>query len=129
MPVEVQVRGLIADKVLIVLGVVPSVESEKAPSQWSVEVAYCVAAGGLRHRNHARFDEALAEARCLSHETANGGYVVLREHRWDGIPLGGEVEQREIINERIAELAGRADIDVGVLILHRVERRREILKG
>ena len=70
--------------------------------------------------------ERLPEAGRLAHESADHVGVVLGEHRRDRILLGREVEQREEVVLRPAEVRLLRHVDVRELVDERVHLEREV---
>ena len=94
---HVEFGGRVADDVLVVLGVVAAKEGPEAVAEVAVDVAVLVQGAVVAQDHHRRLDRRLVEGRSLPHETFHQTLMALGEHGRHGVPLGGEVEEQEIV--------------------------------
>ena len=90
---QVEVCWGVVNEVLIVFWIVAAIECPLAFAEGAVYVAGLLQRFVLSHDEDIWFDELLAERGGLPHESFNELLVILAEHGWYGIPLGGEFEE------------------------------------
>ena len=126
---QVEVRGRIAHEMTVILGIMPPQEGENPLAFHAIDIFDVVRSGDIAH-DHDRVLKPLAVEGCgLPQKPVYLGHVVLREHRRDGIMLGRELKELEILppGERVHIRFGV--IYVGELIYVRVGDHPEVDEG
>ncbi len=82
---------------LVVFGVVSTVESPGTLSKFTVYVAGCICWFVFSENEHIRLDEFSVKVCGLAHEAIDDIDMALREHCRYDIPFGRKIEERELV--------------------------------
>lgn len=93
----VEISVFFANLVLIIFGIVASVECPETFAENSVDVFCFPDILVFSHDHNIGFDQAAFEAGCLSEKPLDHFGVILRKHGRNRVPFGGEFKQGKVI--------------------------------
>src|SRR3990172_2346652 len=113
---------------LVIFGIMSTVKCKCSSPKISVNIFYLICSLSFCQVYYRRFYQFFSEHGCLSHKSPNYIRVILSKHCRNGIVLGGEIEQSEVVILKISNLQ-RLNINIAVFVNVWIIFKLKILKS
>ena len=85
---QIEICRWVANKMLVVLGIMTSVKGPGTLTIGAVHIFCCICCFVFAEYQHIGFNEFFVKVSCLTHESINDIYMALGKHGRNDIPFG-----------------------------------------